>query len=37
VALDGAKRIEAAIYARPDDFTVWFRKFRREFWEELTV
>jgi isopentenyl-diphosphate delta-isomerase len=29
--------IEAAIDARPDEFTVWFRKFRQEFWAELTV
>ena len=28
--------IEAAIDARPEDFTVWFRKFRQEFWTELT-
>lgn len=29
--------IEAALDARPGDFTVWFRKFRQEFWAELTV
>lgn len=29
--------VKAALDARPDDFTVWFRKFRQDFWAELTV